>query len=164
MNLKEGTRRLAILLGAIGAIVGGVVAYVGLGAFLSQRASHIRFEQLANSKVVRQEQKTLRVAPKFIPDSAVTPDPSSAGHMRVNPDYWQEQSDVNQGGIRTIYWKKGYDVDSIETADGQYLVPTPAPAWWMYLIAALPIAGFFLPWVAVRAFGWMIAGFFQPSK
>jgi hypothetical protein len=55
MNLREGTRRLALLLGAIGAILGGFASYSELRTVLNQRARYNKFEQLAASDVVRQE-------------------------------------------------------------------------------------------------------------
>ncbi len=68
MNLREGTRRLALLLGAVGTILGGFGSYLELQTVLSQRVRHDQFEALANSDVVRQERKswslTLRYAPK----------------------------------------------------------------------------------------------------
>ena len=57
MNLREGTRRLALLLGVVGAILGGFASYLFLQPALEQRARHNRFEQLANSDVVKQERK-----------------------------------------------------------------------------------------------------------
>jgi hypothetical protein len=63
MNLREGTRRLALLLGAIGAILGGFVSYFELQTVLSQRAQHNKFDQLANSDVVQQERKNLQAEP-----------------------------------------------------------------------------------------------------
>ena len=57
MNLREGTRRLALLLGIVGAIVGGFASYLELQTTLVQQASHNRFEQLADSDVVKQESK-----------------------------------------------------------------------------------------------------------
>jgi|GEM_PF-1357601 len=57
MNLKEGTRRLALLLGVAGMIGGGFVSYVELQAVLSQRARHNRFEQLAHSYDILKERK-----------------------------------------------------------------------------------------------------------
>ncbi len=59
MNLREGTRRLALLLGAVGAIAGGFASYIELHSVLGQRARHNRFEQLANSDVVQQERVLL---------------------------------------------------------------------------------------------------------
>lgn len=41
---------------------------------------------------------------------------------------------------------------------------SPLDAGSYLLIAILPVLGFFLPWGAVRAFGWVIAGFVAGSK
>ena len=54
MNLKEGTRRLALILGAVGALLGGFASYMELQTVLSQRALHNKFERFANSDVVTQ--------------------------------------------------------------------------------------------------------------
>jgi hypothetical protein len=247
VNFREGTRRLALLLGLAGAIAGGSASYLELQPVLSQRAAHKRFEQLANSDVVEQERKTLQAwkpvdessnegfqyiklpdgdygkfradaddasiiaaierdfpktkpwsiyqslaertgGPGFIPDPATqnqktppAPAPYTKQQGRYGPEdlaqspadpwataakeYRQEQSEVNEGGIKTIYWNKGHEVYSIETEDGETLFPTPAPSALMYLlIAILPVLGFFIPWGAVRAIGWVGAGFIQPSK
>lgn len=57
MNLKEGTRRLALLLGVFGAIIGGFASYLELQTVREQRASYAKFEQLTASDVVQQERK-----------------------------------------------------------------------------------------------------------
>ena len=57
MNLREGTRRLALLLGVAGAILGGFASYSELQTVREQWASHNRFERLANSDVVQEERK-----------------------------------------------------------------------------------------------------------
>ncbi len=59
MNLREGTRRLALLLGAVGAILGGFAGYTELQSYLSQRAQHNRFEQLANSQAAKGERNCI---------------------------------------------------------------------------------------------------------
>ena len=57
MNLREGTRRLALLLGVAGAIAGGFASYILLQPALDQRARHNKFEQLANLGDVQKERK-----------------------------------------------------------------------------------------------------------
>jgi hypothetical protein len=152
VNLKEGTRRLALLLGAVGAILGGFVSYLELDSVMAERARHNRFEHLANSVVVQQERKTLQAPPDFIPD---LPPGAKLVHL---------PSKVNQGGIKSIHWTDDYGVESIETEDGQTLYPTPVPSAWVYLLAALfPVLGFFIPWGAIRAIGWVGAGFMKSS-
>jgi predicted small secreted protein len=150
MNLREGTRRLALLLGVVGAILGGFASYVELQTVLNQRARHNAFEQMANSEFVQQERKKLADWVSIEPKTGERAD-------------WYEL--VDKGGINSIHWDKDNKIESIETQDGQTLYPTPAPSAWLYLLVALfPFLGFFIPWGAIRAIGWVGAGFFQPSK
>ena len=237
MNLREGTRRLALLLGGLGIIVGGFASYLFLQPALEQRARHSRFEQLANSDVVKQERKTLQATPDFIPDDPiqdfialstpeqleefrqlsqekqtkllnevrsrssrkpaktylddqgnpipsprpVAPGTSSTQNEQSVPGFgppeepkdWEvvdktgkpELSQVSKGGIKTIHWTKSFGVESIETEDGLTLYPTPAPGAWSYvLIAILPVLGFFIPWGAIRAIGWVGTGFTASAR
>jgi len=150
MNLKEGTRRLALLLGVVGALLGGFVSYLELDSIMSQRVCHNRFERLASSDVVQHEHKSMA--------GWATIDPQTGERIP-----WVQQ--VDKGGIKTIHWTKDNEIESIETEDGQALYPTPAPAAWLYLLVVLfPILGFFIPWGAIRAIGWVGAGFFQLSQ
>jgi hypothetical protein len=150
VNLKEGTRRLALLLGVAGAILGGYASYLELQSVLDQRARHNRFKQLAVSDVVRQERETLN--------------PSLPDWQRSDYE-WSTYSEPNRGGIKTIAWGKDFGIRYFETTDGQTLSPTPAPSTWLYLLGALfPVFGFLIPWGVVRSVGWVGAGFFQPTK
>ena len=150
MNLREGTRRLALLLGALGAILGGFVSYLELDSVMAQRASHNRFERLVNSDVVQRERKNLA--------DWVSIDPKTGERTE-----WEQQ--INKGGIKSISWSKDNNVESIETEDGQYLFPTPAPSVWEYLsIPLFPLLGFIIPWGVVRAIGWVVTGFMKGSS
>ena len=145
MNLREGTRRLGLLLGVVGAILGGYVSYLELDSVIAQRAQHNRFERLATSDVVQQERKRL--------GAWVSIDQKTGERIP-----WEQQ--VDKGGIKTIHWTKDNGVESLETEDGQYLFPTPAPSALEYLWIPLSLLlGFFVPWGAVRAIGWVVAGF-----
>lgn len=155
MNLKEGTRRLALLLGVAGAILGGFASYRELQSVLELRASHNRFEQLAASPIVQQARHSLEIA-------------CADGHASVQcgDKTYVPMSEVHSGGIETIYWSKDFQVEWIKTDDGQNLFSTtPAPSKWSYLLVALfPTLGFFIPWGAVRAIGWVGAGFVASPK
>lgn len=173
MNLKEGTRRTALLLGVVGAILGGFVSYIELQPALEQRANHIKFEQLAASDVVQLERKAIQVPgfgppedvpPKFNPNAPYTSAAPSKTYLDDNGNPISQaqriDSEVNKKGITAIHWTDTYGVKSIETDDGQTLYPTPAPSAWLYcLIALFPFFGFFIPWGAIRAIGWVGAGF-----
>ena len=150
MNLREGTRRLALLLGVVGAIVGGFVSYLELQTALEQRARHNKFEQLANSDAVQRDRKDFLAG-------WVSIDPKTGERIP-----WDQQ--VDKGGIMTIHWTKDNEIESIETKN-EYLYPTPAPDAWEYLLAAfLPVFGFLIPWSVIRAIGWVGAGFVASSK
>lgn len=238
MNFKEGTRRLALLLGVIGAILGGFVSYSELQATLGQRARHIEFEKLANSNEVKHRidepapgislaglgqttleqfgakvkdkypeyakysnveigQTVLEKYPQYI-SAIATPDSlsrwksfsaqqreealaqmSSAQKRQLAADFGYKpalaedsaesqapiKSEIEKAGVKSIQWTKQRGVESIETQDGQTLYPIPAPSAWLYLLVPLfPVLGFFIPWGAVRAIGWVGAGFVAGLK
>ena len=161
MNLREGTRRLALLLGAVGAIVGAFASYSELQSIKEQRESHIKFVQLASSPVARDARDSLDIA-------------CADGHTdkQCGDEHYAAMSEVKSGEIKTIYWSKkdsfgkvNYQVSLIQTEDGQNLFPTSVPSAWEYLLIGLfPIFGFFIPWGAVRAIGWVGAGFVASGR
>jgi len=155
VNLREGTRRLALLLGAAGVILGGFASYSELQTILELRASHNRFEQLAASPVAQQARRSLEIA-------------CADGHAdnQCGDGHFVPMSEFDSGEIKTIYWSKDYQVGWIKTEDGQNLFSTtPAPAAWEYLLVALlPVFGFLIPWGAVRAIAWVGAGFVTGPK
>jgi hypothetical protein len=184
VNLREGTRRLALLLGVMGAIAGGFASYVELQSVLNQRECHDRFERLAASEVVQQE-RTCRslgydsgCSQVKLPSDYTLDKPKQGKYTDADiaePSQTDDFSDIakplpskiNAGGIGIINWNHGkaYAIESIETEDGQILYSTPAPNRWLYLFAAiLPLLGFALPWGLIRAVEWVGAGFFTSTE
>lgn len=150
MNLREGTRRLALLLGMAGAIFGGFLSYSELQSLMRQRSEHQQFEKLANTDEVKQERKARQLG-WIVTDTDGRP---------VDPN----ASVINANGIGTIHWTADFAIEYIETQDGQMLFPAQLPGAWSYiLIAVFPLLGFFIPWGVVRGLGWVVAGFVQPS-
>jgi hypothetical protein len=177
LNLREGTRRLALLLGVVGAILGGFASYTELQTVLNQRARHNRFAQLAASSVAEQARKNCfeSSAPSEHQPWEKYQPPLPKGFIPDNPPYCfspindpntfdYTPSELNSGGIKTVHFENR-EIASIEPQDGQTLYPTPAPATWLYLLIALfPVLGFLIPWGVVRSIGWVGAGFVQPAK
>ena len=62
MNLREGTRRVALLLGVARAILGGFASYSEFQTVREQWASHSRFEHLAASPVAQQARHSIEIA------------------------------------------------------------------------------------------------------
>lgn len=180
MNLREGMRRLALLLGVAGAILGGFASYIELRKTIRTKAEHNQFA-LVSSRIEELGKETQKEYP-------VNNDlnPASLG-LRVlgkNPQFWpwlsgnvsqrpelpkpwevysarQAQPDPWESAAKQDDWR----VWGIKSPDGQTLYPTPAPSVWSYfLIPILPALGFVVPWGAVRAIGWVGAGLVQPSK
>jgi len=150
-------KRLALFVGVLGAIAGGVVSYLNLSDVLATRARHNAFERLAASDVVQQERKLLQAGQGWVvSDSPIPPPPSG-----FVPYSYQ----VNKGGIQTVLWTKDYAVESIVTESGETLHPEPAPSFWQYLLPLVfPVVGFFIPWGLASAVVWVGAGFFETPK
>jgi hypothetical protein len=138
---------------------------------------------LANSDVVQQARKSIEVAesgpsqnpaPSKFDWSVVEDCPDETGKQYLDDsgkpipakaDHSGCSTEVDGGGIKTIHWTKDLRAKSIWTQDRTWLYPTAAPAAREYLLVALfPILGFFIPWGAVRAIGWVGAGFAASSK
>jgi len=170
VNLREGTRRLALLLGVLGAIAGGFVSYLELQEIQSQRARHEKFDRLVASDAVQQERKAIQKMPDFIPHTGAVARETNPYAKMYQDGLRQEYSILPKDGIKTINWDVNHVLNdrsgiySIETVDGQTLYPTPAPAWWSYvMVVVFPFLGFLVPWGVVRSIGWVGAGFVKPS-
>ena len=206
LNLREGTKRLALLAGVVGAIFGGFASYSELETVIN----HNRFEAMATSEILKQEGKKYMAEVQqertiYLEQcsrlKAQMPTITEKDNFRV-PLKWQifsmkiesltdqtterlhriEQihSQINRGGIKVVHWTDEYvansinesfpwpqqpQVESIETQVGKAYYPTPKPAAWRYFsIGIFPVIGFFIPWGAVVAIGWVGAGFIRGSR
>jgi len=196
VDLSKGTFRLALLMGAVGAVFGGYGSFSGVqtvllhNEFISIEASRpVREESRKYAAEVQRESADNKAKQEWYSSQFASLDRKSAVDSAPRIRYQQREalvasatnsliahdarmreierlhSELNRWGIKTIHWTKDFGVESIETEDGQTLYPTPAPSAWLYLrIALFPIVGFLVPWGAIRAIGWVTAGFFQPSE
>lgn len=175
MNLKEGMRRLALFVGVIGAVTGGVGSYAVVRNMMEAQSRHNAFELLANSDVVRRERKSWEGAklPLGAVPSSSEVEQNTEEKPPDEPKGWEVVSALNTGQaiefnpdhIKTIHWMKDLSVESLDTVDGKTVYPVPLPSRWLYLLAAiLPVLGFVLPWGLVRAVGWVGAGFLASTK
>lgn len=214
MNVREGTRRLALLVGVLGLVAGGVASYATLSDTIDARARYKAFERLATSEAVEQERKyllSLHLSADAIPDStnfeglppgAVvtpispptptdplagigtpvptqtdpyagigTPVPSGRGDIF---DHVAAQSllvpqpialAASKDGIKSVLWSKNLEVESIEKGDGEVVISAQQPSLWTYFLFLLfPVAGFVIPWGAIRAIAWVGYGFAESPK
>jgi hypothetical protein len=169
MNVREGMRRLGLVVGVLGAGAGAVGGYIKLQPLLAQRGQYERFQVLVSAPTVQKEVELLE---KNLP---------APGHGGTSNYYmlaalcgaeggWK----VNKNGIAAIYFKSHGCADTkpiaagismIETDDGEAVYRTDPPGFLSYfLILVLPVLGFVLPWGAVRVLTWVGSGFVEPRR
>jgi hypothetical protein len=184
MTFRRGMRRLALFLGVLGMIAGGIGSYIELSSLLAERSNHRKFGQLVSLDAVQNERKLLKsldsgVVPRTgdeyntpIPPGATigSPAPPNGEKFFPNPDYrppagqGSEQTKLTKSGIAEIHWTPDNEVDYLKAIDGQYYFAGFAPGWWQYLLAlALPVIGFLIPWGFVNALVWVGFGFIEPQ-
>ena len=169
MSSKEGVRRLALLFGLLGVILGGFVSYQEWNLIVTQKANHKKFEALAKSDVVQQER-----------NRRFQKDPATGVMLDMNiknltsqkardEEFADFPSRILEGEISEIDWNKDLQVSMIKTIDGEFLLPTQEPGTTRYLLMVVfPVIGFLLFWGAARIVsligGWIVAGFKRPSE
>lgn len=179
MNLTQGTKRLALLLGIFGAIAGAVASYVVLSDLQKARERYKSFEFLATSQTVKEGRASWLSNSATVKALWIVSSPSKRDEMMKNMTDEQKNQltaelgieggtpefaispKANKEGINTIHWTATLEVESLDMVDGETLYAELAPNRWLYLLAAfLPLLGFILLWGPVRAVGWVAAGFF----
>lgn len=186
MSFKEGTRRLALLVGAVGAIAGGIASYAILGDAMEARPRYKAFERLVTSDAVQQERRylfSLYPSADAVPDSAnfatdfstapklpplpqgtvlrpISPPP---GFVPLVPE--AVASEASKEGIKSVLWNKKLEIQSIEMYDGDVVIASQGPGLWPYLFGiTLPILGFVVPWGAIRCLAWVGFGFVEVPR
>ena len=143
MSSKEGVRRLALLFGLLGVILGGVVSYQEWNLIVSLKADYKKFEELANSEVVQQERSR-----RFQKDPATgvmldTDIKYLISQKARDEEYADLPSRILKGEISEIDWNKNLQVSMIKTIDGEFHLPTQEPgASKRRLIVVYPAIGF----------------------
>jgi hypothetical protein len=183
MNVGEGTRRLAILLGVLGAVVGALAGQTGARKLWNARASSTRFESLMSFPTMRKVAKAakehkgefagrvdytvLATVPsgyvlEFSPvkddifDQVERQEMEKSGSMVVS---------LNLDGIKEVTVDRTGTVQMIRLANGSPLQRTESPSLGSYFEMLLyPAVGFLLPWGVVRALAWVVAGFVSPHR
>jgi hypothetical protein len=133
MNVREGMRRLGLVVGVLGAGAGTVVAYTQLQSRLAERAQYKTFQSLVSSTVVQKEIGFLKRNPvkPGAPNQQQSQQPEPAGgdwfqrnapkpFVPPRPDQWEGPAPdysqiaalvgssngwkVNKGGVRAIHF------------------------------------------------------------
>jgi hypothetical protein len=188
MNFSEGMRRLGILLGALGGLVGGVVGYIGAQPLWAARANHKRFASLmalpAMRKVTMEVKHSGTISAGVPSFEDFMKEYSDTGRIFTGrlkdlegvevfeSTYADGSRDIfkaspllkgNPDGIEKVHIDATGVISSIGLSTGETIYQTDLPSFFRaYLAPALfPLAGFLLPWGALKAVAWVGAGFFQ---
>ncbi len=94
MNLKEGTRRLGIVLGILGGVLGTFIAYQNGVDLWHTHVAHKRFESLLGSPTMLKVVKTEALSQESLSTAALTSDASMA---QQKPPAEQQYSDLPKG-------------------------------------------------------------------
>jgi hypothetical protein len=171
MNVREGTRRLAVFFGILGCIVGVFLSFLFFNQFREEMKNYGNYGKLASSKTIQAEQRALK-----------NPSATKAQSMSSIREDWNNMSQEEQekfirslsaeeriqfaadmgwnDGIKSVEYDKDFGIVSILTMKGETVYPAERPSRWMaVLIVALPVFGYFIPWGVVRAIGWVGVGF-----
>jgi len=151
-------RRLSIVIGVLGAIVGGFQAYKLLRNVPSERYQHKIYEELTTEQIVKREQALLLAARKdgivfWHPLTSYVGDPhakkldvvgqdDSAQEVAyetlekryvemISPELRQPTA---SNEIRVIFWKPDLTVDFFDMQGGGYVSSEPSPSAWLYLL------------------------------
>lgn len=194
MNVREGMRRLGILLGACGAILGGCLAYSDARTTWGSYAAHRKFESLMASPIMQKVAKAARdyLRPNIYGDfrvvksqvltysdgtiwenvAEVSPSPPDFDQWKAEQQRLDELKvagaipvSVYLDGIKQVTVDKAGVVVSIELSKGESVQSVEPPAMKAYAVPLLyPILGFLLPWGGIRLLVWVGSGFFGENR
>lgn len=154
MNIKEGMRRLGLLVGCCGAITGGMLAYPDAESLPQTKAAQHRFESLMDTPAMREVAK-----------SAVT----TAGQ---NPEFVKElrehngtSVEVDKDGIEGVLLDETGRISSIDLTTGRSVKRVEPPPLMAYFgLLLYPLFGFLIPWGCFRLLTWVGIGFFVQQQ
>lgn len=172
MNFKEGMRRVGVLLGLAGAVVGGLFAHGQVTQLWAIHSANREFETALGSPTVRSVTAALQKYRRepwntfrsgefldYVPKDEMI-SRSAPKEDRVDVTVIQ----VDHGGVKYMTSDQAGLVQSIVLTTGEHLYQREAPALGAFLVPILyPLVGFLVPWGAIRAITWIGMGFFEPK-
>lgn len=156
MNVMEGMRRLGIVLGLGGSVMGVLLGYDSALNLWNAHVTHQRFESLMASPVmlsIAKEAEEVAIDPDFRKLS----DEDQKAVLDVLGRLTNQG--VNLGGIKEVNVNTSGRISSIELSTGESLPRTDPPTLMAFVgLLLYPIGGFLAPWGAIGALAWLVAG------
>ncbi len=150
MNFREGSRRLALFVGVIGAIACCYYSWIFAMDALDQHHRYKEFSRLAALPIVREADESRK--------RAIT---TLLAGLTIDDD-----STIDRDGIHLIVWDRDGKIEWIDPigAENVRAQTEGAPFCECCAIFMMPIFGFFIPWLAVRAITWVLIGFTKSTE
>jgi hypothetical protein len=137
MNFQEGMRRLALTVGAFGALTAAYFAYIGIEDLSSRRKSQAEFNSLMNLPLT--QKITKQIAEEKLSNAVI---------------------DIKEARIQQMRLDENGQIQWFSMSDGKTIMRLDAPSAFRYFLYPLMVAvGFFAPWGAIRLFTWIVSGF-----
>jgi hypothetical protein len=148
MNAREGFRRIGLLLGIIGAIVGIAGAWATFNGLIWQHNRNVQFQKDASEywRVVTKVRSNFDYG-KFVD-----------WFRAADAEYQSERQALADIGISNVVIKETH-ISSFTLTDGTYLIEHPISAFDCLWPLTLPFIGFLVPWGTIKIIFWVISGF-----
>ena len=148
MNLREGMRRLGIVLGIAGGVIGVIFGYDDAAHLWNMHIAHQKFDVLMTSTVLLKVSKDIKAFDtEAWKESLKGP---ATNHVVVNSD-----------GIKDVTVDKFAQISSVELSTGESIPRIDGPTLTAVMVMFLyPVGGFLIPWGIIRVIVWLGAGFF----
>jgi hypothetical protein len=136
LNYRERPRKTAISICLIGILAGGVLGELLRESMAEASHQHMVFSALLNSAEVR------------------------AALASKNSSSPSEMIQVNGPWARDLFWQDGH-VAYFVLADGSFYFDSNRPPVWLFpMVLLCPVLGFLIPWVVMKALGWIGVEYF----
>jgi hypothetical protein len=186
MNVREGMRRLGIVLGVLGSAVGILSGFESAQNLWNAHITHQRFESLMASPTMLSIAKDIKWFD--------TEDSKKADQLTADPDFLKLSDDeqkyilgrvkrqgaaspttggtapsderhvmdvlVNLDGVKEVIVDKSGQISSVILQTGESIPRTEQPTLMAFMSLILyPVGGFLAPWGTIRVLAWLASGF-----
>lgn len=144
MNIREGFRRFSLVFGLLGFVAGLVVATVEAFPAAAAFKEYSRLNKLKKDFNIQSSIYDVdRARSAGVPDDVMF-------------NYLESHEKWNTDAILRAGYSKAEVLSVVKESPR-------APIFDLLAVVMFPLAGFFIPWGALRSIGWMIDGFRKPD-
>ncbi|MEQ1883720.1 MAG: hypothetical protein ABL967_01575 [Bryobacteraceae bacterium] len=174
MDIREGMRRLSLVVGFLGGSAGGFLVYPEVKPTWDACMYYRNFSDAASLPTVQKALKSARAyrgaAHKLNYANGEVIEPSPPPHNTASKDtFWEDiefqargdkDVSINTDGISMLILDTAGEISSIHFSSGEVVQATVRPTF-PFSLFLYPILGFFVPWAAIRTLTWIGEGFFR---